>query len=118
MFHTIVIAGSLGKDATMRYTPSGKAVTSFSVAVSDGFGENKKTIWINVSVWDKAAETCKDLLKGAKVLVEGRIIHENGSPRIYKKQDGSSGAGFEISASTVRFLSAKGESQSEPEMDF
>jgi len=118
MFHTIILSGSLGKDATMRYTPAGKAVTSFSVGVSDGFGDNKKTIWFNVSVWDKAAETCKDLRKGAKVLIEGRLIHENGSPRIYNKQDGSSGASFEVSASTVRFLSSKGEGQPEEGLPF
>ena len=48
MYHTVIIVGNLGRDPEMRYTPAGKAVTSFSVAVSDGFGENKKTIWFRV----------------------------------------------------------------------
>lgn len=112
MFHTIVIAGALGRDATMRYTPGGKAVTSFSVAVSDGYGENKKTIWINVSAWDKTAEACKDLQKGAKVLVEGRLNHENGSPRVWES-NGKHGASFEVSASRVVFLSGKGDAGGE-----
>ena len=112
MFHTTILAGSLGKDATMRYTPAGKAVTSFSVGVSDGFGENKKTIWFNVSVWDKTAETCKDLKKGAKVICEGRLIHENGSPRVWES-NGKHGASFEVSASVVRFLTPKVETDEE-----
>ena len=108
MFHTIVIAGNLGKDPEMRYTPSGKAVTSFSVAVQDGWGDNKRTIWFRVSAWDKQAETCNQYLKkGSKVLVEGRLqADENGSPRVWES-NGRHGASFEISASTVRFLSSR-----------
>ncbi|MBI4928397.1 MAG: single-stranded DNA-binding protein, partial [Anaerolineae bacterium] len=44
-YHTIVIVGHLGKDPEMRYLPDGRPVASFSVAVSDGFGERKSTIW-------------------------------------------------------------------------
>jgi single-strand DNA-binding protein len=48
-------------------------------------------------------------------LVEGRLVpdKETGGPRVYQKNDGTSGAAFEISASTVRFLSAKGEVEGE-----
>lgn len=113
MYHTIIIAGNVGKDPEMRYTPSGQAVTSFSVATNrqytTGNGEQvKETIWFRVSTWGKTAETCNQYVKkGMKVLVEGRLTPDKttGGPRIWTKQDGSAGASFEVTANTVRFLS-------------
>jgi len=119
MYHTIIIVGNLGRDPEMRYTPSGQAVTNFSVATnrqytsSDGT-QVKETIWFRVSTWGKQAETCNQYLrKGSKVLVEGRLVPDPGSggPRIWTRQDGSSSASFEVSASTVRFLSSRGEDE-------
>jgi len=104
MYNLIVAVGRVGKDPTMRYTPDGKPVTTFSLAAASG----KNTIWLNVTVWDKLAETCNNYLKkGEKALIEGRLTADpnTGGPRIWKKQDGSSGASFEVTASTVRFLS-------------
>lgn len=120
MYHKIIIAGNLGRDPEMRYTPSGQAVTNFSVAVNDNYtnsqGERvERTIWFRVSTWGKQAETCNQYLKkGSKVLVEGRLVAEQstGGPRVYTRQDGSSGSSFEISAQNVRFLSSRGEDQS------
>jgi len=117
MYHTIIIVGNLGRDPEMRFTPSGQAVTNFSVATnrqytgSDG-NQVKETIWFRVSTWGKSAEICNQYLKkGSKVLVEGRLVpdKETGGPRIWTKQDGSTGSSFEVSASTVRFLSSRGE---------
>jgi single-strand DNA-binding protein len=113
MYHTIIIAGNVGKDPEMRYTPSGQAVTSFSVATNrqytTGNGEQvKETIWFRISTWGKIAETCNQYVKkGMKVLVEGRLTPDKttGGPRIWTKQDGSAGASFEVTANTVRFLS-------------
>ena len=109
MFQTIIFIGNLGKDPELRYTPDGKAVTSFSVATSSGSGDNKKTVWFKVSAWEKQAETCNQYLhKGSKVLVEGRLTaDESGSPRVFTRQDGTTGASFEVSASTVRFMDSK-----------
>lgn len=115
-FHTVILVGNLGRDPEMRYTPSGQAVTSFSVASSRSYTDLNgqkvdETIWFRVSAWAKLAETCNQFLhKGSKVLVEGRLQPDkNGSPRIWTKQDGTSGSSFEITASTVRFLSTRGE---------
>lgn len=113
MYHTLIIVGNVGKDPEMRYTPSGQAVTSFSVATNrqytTGNGEQvKETIWFRVSTWGKTAETCNQYVKkGMKVLVEGRLTPDKttGGPRIWTKQDGSAGASFEVTANTVRFLS-------------
>ena len=119
MFHTIIIVGNLGRDPEMRYTPGGQAVTNFSVATSrkytgsDGTLVNE-TIWFRISAWGKQAETCNQYLrKGSRVLVEGRLVPDNatGGPRVYTRQDGTSGSSFEVSAQTVRFLSARGEEE-------
>jgi single-strand DNA-binding protein len=115
MYHKIIIVGNLGRDPEMRFIPSGQAVTSFSVAVSDGFGDRKKTIWFRVSAWEKLAETCNNYLKkGSKVLVEGRMnADDSGNPRTWNRQDGSTAASFEITAGTVRFLSSRNEGGSD-----
>ncbi len=70
-FHTIIITGNLGRDPEMRYTPSGQAVTSFSVAQNDSYtnsnGEKvKRTLWFRVTAWGKQAETCNQYLKKAR----------------------------------------------------
>lgn len=114
-FQTAIIAGNVGRDPEMRYTPSGQAVTSFSVAVNESYTNNngekiKKTIWFRVSAWGKQAETCNQYVKkGQMVLVEGRLTADpnTGGPKIWTKQDGTAGASFEISASIVRFLSSR-----------
>jgi single-strand DNA-binding protein len=119
MFHTIIIVGNLGRDPEMRYTPSGQAVTSLSVATNRQYtGSNgeqvKETIWFRVSVWGKMAETCNQYLrKGSKVLIEGRLTPDKntGGPRIWQRQDGTSGASYEVMANTVRFLSSRGEGE-------
>ncbi len=116
MWHTIIIAGNVGRDPEMRYTPSGQAVTSFSVATDASYtgsdGERvKKTVWFRISAWGKLAETCSQYLKkGSKVLIEGRMTADgNGNPRTYQRNDGTTSASFEVNANTVRFLSSKSE---------
>lgn len=120
MYHTVILVGNLGRDPEMRYTPSGQPVTNMSVATSrqytDSNGQQvKETIWFRVSVWGKQAEACNQYLKkGNKVLVEGRLVPDQstGGPRIWNRQDGTAASSFEVSASTVRFLSSRGENES------
>jgi len=117
MYQKIVIVGRLGRDPEMRFTPNGQAVTSFSVATdyvhSDASGSQvKDTVWFRISVWGKQAESCNNFLqKGKLVLVEGRLTADSktGGPRVWTAQDGTTKASFEVSAQTVRFLSAKTE---------
>ena len=113
MFHKTTLVGHLGRDPEMRYLPDGTAVSNFSVAVNDGWGDNKKTIWFRVSAWRKQAETVNEFLaKGSKVLIEGRIrADENGNPRLWNRQDGSVASSFELSATNVTFLSNKSENE-------
>ncbi len=74
---------------------------------------------VGVSVWGKQARTCNEYLrKGSMALVEGRLICDpkTGGPRIWKRQDGTEGASFEISAYNVRFLSTReAEAMAEPQ---
>ncbi|MBN2388453.1 MAG: single-stranded DNA-binding protein [Anaerolineales bacterium] len=120
MYHTIIIVGNLGRDPEMRYTPSGQAVTSFSVATNRQYTNNngetiKETTWFRISAWGKQAETCNQYLKkGSKVLVEGRLTSDSatGGPRLWTGQDGQARASYEVNAQTVRFLSSRGEVES------
>jgi single-strand DNA-binding protein len=117
MYQTIILAGNVGRDPEMRYTPSGQAVTSFSVATNRQYTNNngetiKETIWFRISAWGKTGEICNQYLKkGSKVLVEGRLTADpaTGGPRVWTAQDGSSRASFEVYAQTVRFLSSRSE---------
>ncbi len=121
-YQKIIITGNLGRDPEMRYTPSGQAVTSFSVAVNESYtsanGEKvKRTIWFRVTAWGKQAEICNQYLKkGSQVLVDGRMSADpaTGGPKIWTKQDGSSGSSFEVTASTVRFLSSRVDGEGGP----
>jgi single-strand DNA-binding protein len=123
MFHKIILVGNLGRDPEMRYTPGGQPVTSLSVASSRRFNDSsgqsvEETIWFRVSVWGKQAEVCKQYLaKGRQVLVEGRLVCDRatGGPRVFTRQDGTTGASFEISAETVRFLGQRGQNAAEGE---
>lgn len=119
MFQTIILAGNLGRDPEMRFTPGGDGVTSFPVAVNskytDKSGEKvEETTWFRISAWGKLAETCNQYLrKGSKVLVEGKLQADKitGNPKVYAKKDGTAGASYEIRAHTVRFLSSKSEDE-------
>ncbi len=75
----VMIIGHLGRDPELRYTPSGRPVTSFSVATtrtwtsSDG-ERREETEWFNVVAWGNLAEICKaHLSKGQQVYIEGRL---------------------------------------------
>jgi len=116
MFHTIIIAGHLGRDPEMRYLPDGRPVTTFSVASTrrwtgqDGQPQ-EETIWFRISAFGKLAETCNQFLaKGRPVLVEGRLRpNDRGNPRTWVGQDGTVHASYEVIANTVRFLGRREE---------
>jgi len=86
-YHKITIVGNLGRDPEMRYTPSGQAVTNFSVASNRQYtnsnGEKiKETVWFRVSAWGRQAETVNQFLKtGSQVLVDGRMTPDKDDRR-------------------------------------
>lgn len=101
----VQIIGHLGKDPEMRYTPSGKPVTTFTVAVSrtwnsaDGERHNE-TEWFNVVAWGTLAEICKQyLVKGQQVYVEGRL-----QTRRWDDKEGIKHTSVEIVANEMMML--------------
>lgn len=116
MYQKIFLAGNLGGDPELRYTPNGTPVTSFSVATNERWtsqdGEQQeRTIWWRVKVWGKQAETVSQYLsKGSQVFVEGRIDPdpETGGPRLWTSRDGQARASFEVVARRVQFVGRRG----------
>jgi len=116
MFQQITIVGYLGNDPVMRFTPSGQAVTSFSLATSRSYTNNSgqkidETTWFRISVWGAQAESCNQYLsKGRPALVVGRLNPdpETGGPRVFTRKDGTTGTSYEVTAQNVRFLPGSG----------
>lgn len=77
MINNVTLQGKLGKDIDLKYTQSGKAVGTTSIAVDRDYknanGE-KETDWVNIVFWGKTAETVSNYFrKGDEILVVGRI---------------------------------------------
>jgi len=106
----VMIIGHLGRDPEMRYTPSGRPVTTFTVAVSrswnSGDGErHSETEWFNVVAWGNLAETCKQYLgKGQQVYIEGRL-----QTRRWDDKEGAKHTSVEIVANEMIFLGERRE---------
>ena len=79
----VMLIGNLGKDPELRYTTSGVAVATFSLATSESWKDQdgnaqEKTEWHNIVAWRKLAEICGEWLKkGKKVYIDGRIQTRN-----------------------------------------
>ena len=101
----VMIIGHLGKDPEMRYTPSGRPVTTFTVAVSRSWssadGErHAETEWFNIVAWGNLAEICKQYLtKGQQVYVEGRL-----QTRRWDDKEGQKQTSIEIVAGEMMML--------------
>ena len=114
----VQIIGHLGKDPEMRYTPSGKPVTTFSVAVSRSWnsadGErHSETEWFNVVAWGNLAEICKQyLVKGQQVYIEGRL-----QTRRWDDKEGQKHTSVEIVANEMMMLGERHNGNSNQEAD-
>lgn len=110
-YQKVILIGNLGADPEMRYTPAGKAVTSFSLAISKKWttpdGEKReKTLWVRVAAWEKLAELANQYLaKGRQCMVEGELEPANA----YTNKAGEPAASIEITAREIRFLGSAGE---------
>ncbi len=75
----VILVGNLGRDAELRYTPSGAAVSKFSLATTEQWNDKsgnrqERTEWHNIDLWGKQAETLTEYLrKGKQVYIEGRL---------------------------------------------
>ena len=101
----VQIIGHLGRDPEMRYTPSGQAVTTFTVAVSRSWNSGEcerhsETEWFNIVAWGNLAETCKQYLsKGQQVYIDGRL-----QTRRWDDKEGVKHTSVEIVASEMMML--------------
>ena len=101
----VMLIGRLGRDPEMRYTPSGRPVTTFSLATSRTWntseGERRtETEWFTVVAWGSLAEICKQyLVKGQQVYVEGRL-----QTRHWDDNDGNKHSATEIVANEMIML--------------
>ncbi len=103
----VLLIGHLGKDPETRFTPTGKKVASFSVAVSERWkdknGEAKERAeWFNIEAWGRLGEVCQEYLKkGSLVFIEGRLrtdkYEEQGETKYFTK----------VVAQTLQFLDKK-----------
>ena len=106
----VMVIGNVGRDPEMRYIPSGKPVTSFSVATSRSWtnseGERREeTEWFNVVAWGNLAEICKQhLRKGQQVYVEGRL-----QTRSWEDHDGRKRFRTELVANEMIMLGKRGD---------
>ena len=99
----IQIIGNLGRDPELRYTPSGRPVASFTVAVNQSTKNQQtgewieSTDWFRVSVWgDRGERAAESLRKGSRVFVDGRF-----RTREYEANDGQKRLSLDITADTV-----------------
>ena len=97
--------GRLVADPELRFTAGkGTANTTFTIAIDDGYGENKKTNYIPIVVWGKSAESSANYLtKGSQVAISGKI-----QTRSYENKEGIKKYITEIVANEVEFLGSKG----------
>ena len=110
MLNKIMLIGNLGRDPDMSYTPSGKAIAKFSLAVSRRWTDREanerreETQWFNIVAWERLAETITQYLhKGSKVYIEGRM-----TSRKYTDKDGVERTAWEVIATEMEMLEPKG----------
>ena len=104
----VIVIGNLGRDPELRYTASGQAVSSFTVATNERWNDRdgkpqERTEWHRIVVWGKQAENCANYLaKGRSVYVEGRL-----QTREWEDKEGQKRQTTEIVAQTVQFLGSR-----------
>lgn len=109
----VMLIGHLGKDPEVRYTQSGAAVCSFSLATSESFkdksGEKQeRTEWHNVTMWNKLAEIAGEYLKkGSLVYIEGKLQTDK-----YQDKDGNDRYTTKVIGDRMQMLGGKGGSSS------
>ncbi|PEN07648.1 single-stranded DNA-binding protein [Longimonas halophila] len=105
----VVLVGRLGQDPELKYTNSGTAVCTFSVATNDSYtnrdGERVDTTeWHNIVVWGRLAEICDEYIdKGQQVYLEGQL-----QTRSWEDRDGNKRYRTEVKAQDVVFLGGSG----------
>ena len=103
MINKAILMGRLTRDPVIRHTDSGKAVCNFTVAIENGYGEEKSADFVSCVAWNKTAEFVdKYFAKGRMIIVVGRI-----QTRTWEDRDGKKNYVTEVVASEVAFGETK-----------
>jgi single-strand DNA-binding protein len=115
MSNVFSFTGTVGRDAEVRYLPSGQAVLNVTVANNIGFGEKQQTLWIRCAVWGKRAEGQLQnyLKKGQQVFVSGELSQSE-----YRAQDGSTKTSLELNANIIDLVGKRNESSQPPQQNY
>ena len=116
MINKVVLVGNLGNDPEVKHTPSGMAVTNFSIATTERWKDKnsgemqEKTEWHRIVAWGKTAEVAgRCLAKGRQVCVEGKI-----QTRKWQDKDGKDQYTTEVVAQSITFLDSKNRDSQAP----
>lgn len=106
MSNVFSFMGTVGRDAEVRYTSSGLAVLSVTVANNIGFGDKQQTLWVRVALFGKRAEGGLQnyLKKGQQVFVSGELTQNE-----YKANDGTMKTSLELNANIVDLIGKRNE---------
>lgn len=105
----VILIGNIAKDIEVKYSKSNKAVVNVSLAVNEGYGENKITSFFEIEAWDKLAENiAKYCEKGSKIIVDGRLKQNK-----WIGEDGKQKSKMLVSAVSVEFVGSKKENKNE-----
>jgi single-strand DNA-binding protein len=107
MSNVFSFTGTVGRDAEVRYTPSGLAVLSVTVANNVGFGDKQQTLWIRAALFGKRAEGGLQnyLKKGQQVFVSGELTQNE-----YKANDGTMKTSLELNANIIDLIGKRSDS--------
>jgi len=100
---TVTIVGNLGNTPERRYTPNGKEVTNFNVALYAGKDQDgeKLTTWVRITAWGKLATSAEDkLTKGQRVQVSGIL----NPPQVYQDKNNEYKASYEMTAFLIAII--------------
>lgn len=96
----VQVAGNLGKDPEVRFTPNGQKVTTFNIAVNQRKNKEEVTIWVRITVWgDRLDKIISYLKKGSGVIVIGRL----NPPTTYVDKEGRTQVTLEVTAEMIEF---------------
>ena len=114
MSNVFSFTGTVGRDAEVRYAPSGLAVLNFTVANNIGFGDKQQTLWIRVALFGKRAEGQLQnyLKKGQQVFVSGELTQSE-----YRANDGTTKTALELNANIIDLIGKRSEA-SQPQQNY
>lgn len=110
----VYIIGRLTKDPELRYTSNDKAVSSYTVALNDGYGEKQETIFVNITTWNKSAEfVSKYFKKGQQIAIIGRLVNND-----YTDKNGNNIHTLNVVSEEIEFVGDKKESGEDKKEEF